>query len=277
MIQIYYSYNERGPRKVIENLKKGLELIGIPYEENSDPRPDSMIICLSSHDIMRSKFIKQMYIGPNICTLPIDNDVAMRQEYKAFIVNSQWTYDAYKKWIPEEKLRIWPVGIDTDLFSDKSSFEKEFDCLLYCKGRSSDDSAIAKGLLESRNQKFKEISYGGYSEEQFLELIGKSRYAFVVDGPESQGIAIEEMMSCNLPMFVWDVEFWADRGDAYKVVASSVPFWSEECGVKTSKIKNLKGSFDEFLKNIESFTPRQFILRELTLEKQAKELVEILK
>jgi hypothetical protein len=277
VIQIYYSYNERGPKKVIENLKKGLDLIGVPYEVNSNPKPDSKKICLSSHDIMHSELIKELYIGPNICTLPIDNDIAMRQEYKAFVVNSKWTYDAYKKWIPEEKLRIWPVGIDTDLFSDKSSCEKVFDCLLYCKGRPSGDLATAKGLLESKGQKFTEISYGGYSEQQFLELIEKSRYAFVVDGPESQGIAIEEMMSCNLPVFVWDVEFWADRGEPHKVPASSVPFWSPECGIKTHNVKTIADNFEEFLKNIASFSPRQFILRELTLEKQAKELVEILK
>ena len=70
-----------------------------------------------------------MSIGPNICVLPIDMDVVMQQRYKNFIVPCKWVYDKCARWLPKEKIKIWPVGIDTGQF--KPSYEKSNDCLIY--------------------------------------------------------------------------------------------------------------------------------------------------
>jgi hypothetical protein len=162
----------------------------------------------------------------------MDNEFVMSQNYKKIIVPSEWVKDLYNKWIPSEKIIVWPVGIDTDYFSDKSKDDKFFDCLIYYKRRSYDELNFVKNLLREFNQNFDIVEYGSYSEIGFLEKLSRSRYVFVLDSCESQGIAIQEIMSSNIPLFVWDMEFWEDRGREYKIEATSVPFWDDVCGIK---------------------------------------------
>ena len=274
MIDILYSYNQNGPGKVISNLKKGLELLGVQYRENpNDVSTDSKAIALQWHNNISKYQPENILIGPNICTLPIDNEFVMSQNYKKIIVPSEWVKDLYNKWIPSEKIIVWPVGIDTEYFSDKSKDDKFFDCLIYYKRRSYDELNFVKKLLREFNQNFDIVEYGSYSEIGFLEKLSKSRYVFVLDSCESQGIAIQEIMSSNIPLFVWDMEFWEDRGHEYKIEATSVPFWDDVCGIKEKNKDLIFESFSLYLENINSFKPREYVLNELMLKKQAEYLI----
>lgn len=275
-VQIFYSYVNAGPGKVITNLKKGLELIGYSCVENGDFQDDCMHLCLSEHPILNSEKISKIFIGPNICTLPIDHKVVMEKRYIKYLVNSQWTYDCYKTWIEENKLAIWPVGIDTDSFTNVRNNFKLNDCLVYYKRRPASELNTVTSLLEKNGQSYVILQYGNYSEEQFKNLLSISKYTIILDGIESQGIAIQEIMSSNIPMLVWNLDFWNDRGEAYKFSASSVPYWSNECGFRFSNGSDIEESYRIFMNNIDNYQPRNYILRELTLKKTAENLVGIL-
>jgi hypothetical protein len=200
----------------------------------------------------------------------------MSKKYKKVLVPSEWIKNKYKRWIPEEKIFVWPVGIDTDYFNDKSTIEKTIDCLIYHKRRSFEDLTFVTKMLKQYNQTFDIIEYGNYSEIDFINKVSKSKYVFMLDNCESQGIAIQEIMSMNVPMFVWDVKQWADRGEEFKVEASSIPYWDERCGMYETKIESIHQTFNLFLQKFGFFNPRSYILENLTLEKQAKEIIEIL-
>lgn len=273
-LQIFFSQTQNGPGKVILNLTKGLDLCKINYELNQAPKDGINKICLSEHSILKTHFIKELYIGPNICTLPIDSKIVMEAKYKKYLVNSKWTYSAYKKWLPDNKLDMWAVGVDTDLFSNFSEEKKTNDCLIYFKRRNLEDLIFATKMLKKLNQSFEIIEYGNYNEEHFLNSIKKSKYAFVIDNCESQGIAIQEMMSSNLPLFVWDVEFWDDRGEEYKVPASSVPYWDNRCGLKIFYKNEIFDKFYFFINNLNLYSPRDYILEEFQLDKKALEIIE---
>lgn len=274
MIDILYSYNQNGPGKVISNLKKGLDLAGVQYRENpNDISPESKAIALQWHDSIRKYNPENILIGPNVCTLPIDNEFIMSQNYKKIIVPSDWVKNLYNKWIPDEKIIVWPVGIDTDYFNDKSKEDKVFDCLIYYKRRSYDELAFTKNLLTECGQTFDIIEYGNYREADFIDKVSKSKYVFLLDNCESQGIAMQEIMSMNIPMFVWDVDFWSDRGNQYAVEATSVPFWDDMCGVKEKNKNLIFDKFNLYLKNTNSFNPREYVLNNLSLQKQAEYLI----
>ena len=145
--------------------------------------------------------------------------------------------------------------------------------LIYYKRRSYDELNFVKKLLREFNQNFDIVEYGSYSEIGFLEKLSKSRYVFVLDSCESQGIAIQEIMSSNIPLFVWDMEFWEDRGHEYKIEATSVPFWDDVCGIKEKNKDLIFESFSLYLENINSFKPREYVLNELMLKKQAEYLI----
>ena len=275
-IQIFYSQESNGPGKVVKNLIKGLEKNNVEFILNGEPIIGIKKICLSNHHVLNGN-IDDFFIGPNICTLPIDNGIVMGKKYKKYIVNSDWTYNAYKKWLPEDKLDIWPVGIDTDLFSNKSEIKKEYDCLIYFKRRNDSDLNFVENFLKNNNQTYNIIKYGSYNEEYFIDLISKSKYGIVIDNCESQGIAIQEMMSCNLPILVWDVKTWNDRGPSLEVSATSIPYWSNKCGEFFFYKEELNNIFEIFYSKIKEYNPRDFILNNLSLEKKAQDLINILK
>ena len=279
-MQLFFENDSRvgGPSKLISNLKKGLDLIGQEYECNpSQINPKSKILFTQNHPLLNFHDLTKVVIGPNICVLPIDSKVVMEQKYNSIITPCQWVADLYKKWIKESKIKIWPVGIDTDLFKDVSTDEKQYDCLIYEKNRTPEQLEFTMKMMAEFNQTFNIIKYGSYTEEVFLDSISKSRYCFMLDNTESQGIAIQEILSSNLPMFVWDVNYWDHRGDEHMVSATSVPYWNSKCGEKSTGInKNeIKELFSTFLSRQNKYSPRTYIVDNLNLKKQAEELLKL--
>jgi len=268
---VFYNYLENGPGKVAKNLVQGLSEISANFSVNTSCDFD---IILQNCDRLNHN-LSNCFIGPNICTLPIDNPKVMNYEnYKKIIVPSNWVKNLYLKWLPENKILVWPTGINTELFQDTLNFKKTVDCLIYFKRRDYSELEFVKNILNTYNQSFEILQYGNYSESTFLDLTKKCRYAFILDNSESQGIAIQEIMSSNLPLFVWDIEYWIDRGEEYKVFATSVPYWDDVCGIIETKKDFTYDRFKLFLDNINDFNPRSFITKNLSLKDKANELIK---
>lgn len=270
-IGVYYTYKINGPSKVIDNLLKSLDLINVNYKINSDG--DKNIIL---QDCDRLNFdLSNSIIGPNICVLPIDSNIVMNyNNYKKIIVPSNWIKNKYSRWIPEDKISVWPVGIDTNKFIDFSKNEKCYDFLIYYKNRDPQNLTEIIDFLNLKNKTYQIVKYGYYNESDFISLISNSKYGLVIDNTESQGIAIQEMMSCNLPLLVWDITEWNHRGQQYIVPATSVPYWSKECGEIFYNIEELNEKFNLFI--TKNYEPRNFILNNLSLPKMATEIIQLL-
>jgi hypothetical protein len=276
MINLYYNGNGRGPGKVVDNLILGLQKLNVPFRLNPNEDNSWVNFILQEHSSLYSEKIHNSIIGPNICVLPIDNSVVMSQSYKKIIVPSEWVKNLYMKWIPEDKIHVWPAGINTEKFYENSKQEKEIDCLIYFKRRSINELNLIKNFLQSKNLSFVVIEYGSYNEETFLTTIHKSKFGFILNNTESQGIAVQEIMSCNLPLMVWDVQFWEDRGDENKVLASSVPYWDKMCGEKYYTYNEITNNIDNFILNLSNYTPRKFILENLNIIKTTEMIIKLI-
>jgi len=178
------------------------------------------------------------------------------------------------RWIPKNKIKIWPVGIDTDIFLDKSQSEKEYDFLIYFKRRSVDELNFVIEQLNIMNKNYIIIEYGKYNESQFIDAISKSKYGIVIDSCESQGIAIQEMMSCNLPLLVWNIEHWEDRGIEHKCNATSIPYWNSSCGEFFFNFNHIREKFNLLINN--SYNTRDYILKNLTINISTERIINIL-
>ena len=260
----------------MNNLISGLNKIEVNYLKNPTILKDvDDKLFLQVHRLMDTSTIENSIIGPNVCTLPIDSKAVMEQKYKKILVPSEWVKNKYKRWISEDKIAIWPVGVDVEKFEDYSTEEKDVDFLIYFKRRGEEDLNYVTNVLSNLGHTFRIIKYGTYKEEEFIEMMKKAKFAFIIDSCESQGLAIQEIMSCNLPLFVWDVENWSDRGVEYTVPATSIPYWSDMCGEVIYKKEEIEDKLHLFLSSLEKYNPRKYILDNLTLEKQAEEIIKL--
>jgi len=283
MINLFYepsywghSSGMNGPKKVVENLRASLDQEGIPYEVNVEEYKYNLLIQYdwNGHVKHSNLTLENCVIGPQIWMF--DGHVNELKEnphyYKSIIAPSQWVKDLYvsKFGYTEEKISVWPVGIELPDIERSD----EYDCLVYFKRRSSEELEKVVSFLESRELSYNILQYGSYTPEQVYELATKSKFCFLLNGTESQGIAVQEIMACNTPMFVWDVTEWTDQGDQWRVPATSVPFWSSDCGERVFD-SDFDETFDNFYSRIEEYNPRKYVEDNLSYKASVKTLMEI--
>ena len=277
MIQLFLSNTSFGPGKVFSNLTKGLEALKVDYNVNAPyMNTDFPAYGLSQHPILQKEYenMEHFVIGPNLCVLPCDLPIVLEQRYKYMVVPSLWVKKLYEKWLSPDKVHVWPVGIDSSKFS-RSSSNKTTDCLLYFKNRGEHELAYVESLLKRHQQSYKVLRYGSYSPKDFDNLTSECRYSFLLNNTESQGIAVQEMMSCNLPIFAWDKVLWDHRGEEYACKATSVPYWDDSCGEKESEESRVPEKFEKFLMGVGNYLPREFVKENLSLKRQAQQLLDI--
>ena len=251
--------NTNGPGKVATNLIKGLDMLSVDVKINTTTKHTG---CLQSvpHE-------GDMLLGPNLFVLPIDVHPSFWEKSRRLVVPSQWVKDAYNKYLHYEHfIHVWPVGIDTEKFTP-SDIEPTIDCLIYFKNGSVEKLEELISILEEKSLTYKQITYGSYSEDEFIQLTQSSRFGVAITATESQGIAYQEMLSMNLPLYVLDKPVWDDR-PGISFPATSAPYFDGRCGVKS--IDGFS-CFDFFLNQLQVYRPREYILENLTLEKCASE------
>lgn len=166
---------------------------------------------------------------------------------------------------------------------------KNIDILLYDKVRWEHDKYESdlinpiKLHLQKLELKVESIRYGFYREEHFQSLLSRSKAMIFLCEHETQGIAYQQALSCGIPILAWDRGgFWQDPSyfpDKVKFAAvSSVPYWDKRCGIKFEDIHDFPAKLWEFLDKLtrEEFSPRDYILDNLTLEKCAQSYLQIL-
>lgn len=277
MINIFYNIDSyggitRGPTKVVKNLLQSLDDCNILYSTNSELYDYNLFLgwddfAYEHYSKLKNK--KNILIGPQIAFWEkYWNYLKDKQDFKA-IIPSKWVYNLFDKFFPEVETCIWPVAI----YSPEINNDQKYDCLVYYKNRSENDLNYLINFLNKKNISYVGLQYGNYIPDEFIECLSQVKYCIILDNTESQGIAIQEMMACNKPLLVWDVKEWDYLGDQYKVPATSVPYWSNECGEKFYEACELKSTFDKFYANIDRYNPKKLIDSELSYKVSVEKLL----
>jgi hypothetical protein len=136
-------------------------------------------------------------------------------------------------------------------------------------------------MLRQSGRSFKELRYGSYREEEFQAALSDCRTMIFLCEHETQGIAYQQALSCNVPILAWDRGgYWQDPSHfPHKVKfqpVTSVPYWDERCGRTFVSIEQFHDAWNGFWDECQSvrFGPRDYILENLTLEKSADRYVQ---
>jgi hypothetical protein len=265
--------------KVFNNLIAGLNQLNIKVSLN---QKEEMNGCLDG-GALSDHLPGNTLIGPEIMVLPTEM-LDPWKKWKYWTQPAQWVVD-YMRTFQETKdnmMFVWPVGVDTERFNDlgrnKSSFKH--DCFIYYKNvtKQTPESKLnwVKSELEKRYLSYKVFSYGSYGEEEFVKATKECKFGIFLTGTESQGLAVMEVMSCGVPIYVFDEKtfLYGDYTFSNNNV-SSCAYFDNKCGVRSTD--NTFNTFDnEFIKKIDTYDPRSFIVDNHSLKAGAKRYFDIL-
>jgi hypothetical protein len=145
-------------------------------------------------------------------------------------------------WVKELKFNTLPVkaipfGVNTYKFSPNEDTTKKTKVLLYYKDRNPDQLKFIENFLKEKNIQYKLFHYQQrYAEKNYLSYLKECKYGIWLGRHESQGFALEEALSCNVPLLVWNVklrkEEWSSRERLkhIKSEVTTIPYWDERCG-----------------------------------------------
>tara|TARA_B100000945_G_scaffold312340_1_gene306778 strand:- start:213 stop:1154 length:942 start_codon:yes stop_codon:yes gene_type:complete len=277
--QLTISPRLTGPEKVVINVRKSLELAGINYTVNENKYRNNLLLQYDGRQAQNHAKLEAetCVIGPQVWVFePHGRYLARNPDcYHKLIAPCKWVSDFFRKkfYLTESSVGIWAVGIDE---YDKKR-DIQYDCLLYTKRRSSEEVQAAKDFLKKKKLTYKTIEYGLYNEEEFLDLANQAKFCFLVNGTESQGIAVQEIMSLGVPLFVWDLSEWLDMGETNRCPATSVPYWDGRCGEKFYTQKSMSRTFTKFNKKLKSgeYDPKSYVKENLSHEVSVKNLLSL--
>ena len=253
MLNIFYRTSHlqgrmSGPLKVIQNLCQSLEDCGVKYATNTEEYKHNFFLHWDPYQVEVYKTIKNkesLLVGPQMW--PFAPEFKQLTEYGKIVAPSWWVKDKLGKYFNVTKCLTWPVAIYNPELP--SSILKN-DCLIYHKNRTQEDLEYIKLLLSRRRLTYTQLQYGSYAQDDFKKALASVKFCVIIDNTESQGIAIQEMMMANKPLFVWDTPVWDHMGQEYAVPASSVPYWDSMCGEKVSDKNKLESHLDTFLEEL---------------------------
>lgn len=224
-------------------------------------------------DYPNTKFI----FGPHFSVFPIKQQMDMiKGNNSIYIQPSDWAADTWKIFNYGIQIKTLPFGVDTDYFNE-INIEKT-KIFVYFKNRHPIELEYLKHFLNKKYITYRIFSYSDkYDEDEYLNYLQSSKYGIILGRHESQGFAIEEALSCNVPLLVWDCismnqEYGANYNDIH---ATSIPYWNHNCGEVFYDKKDLNSTFELFISKLHKYKPREYIVQHLSIEKCKEKFIHV--
>ena len=226
--------------------------------------------------LLRTDGLKNPRIfGPGDFGMPCLDELSIANDprYKYFIQPCDWFCKMYEPFCSGKMFR-WPAGIDVDSFQDLSKGQKKCDFLIYDKIRWNREIEVDRVLqpiinhLEKKGLTYQCIRYGHHHYNEFMKGLEESKAMIFICEHETQGLACQEALASNIPVLAWDEGKLVDPElkalSPENLVVSSVPYFSEACGLQF-KIDEFDSICNKFITG--NYQPKVFIEENLSLLK----------
>jgi succinoglycan biosynthesis protein ExoO len=219
-------------------------------------------------------------LGPSLYDHPmLAPDLMCDPRFKKYAVLAPWVLAMFKP-VYGDACFEWFAGIDTEEWPDQSQQPKTYDFLIYDKIRWHHDeleNTLLKpllGILDKKNLTYRLVRYKMHDHATYKKMLAAARGLLFLCEHETQGIAYQEAMASNVPVLAWDAGFWADplwqKFSPAPPPASSVPFFSPDCGETFCDLSAFDSALDRFTSRRDSYAPRTYVMQNLDMETSAQ-------
>lgn len=195
---------------------------------------------------------------------------------------SQWPLELYRGTCGN-KLHALFVGIDTELWPDRSACHKDLDFVVYDKIRWNhgavrhnqpvDIITRTTRRLDHLGLRYVVLRYGAHHLRQFRDALSHARAMLFLCEHETQGIAYQEALASNVPVLALDEGVLMDPVQRPFAPAdlrvSAVPYFDSTCG-ETFVPDTFDATLDRFLNRLHGYRPREFVLNHLSMRQAAE-------
>jgi hypothetical protein len=267
----------------------GLKLLldSIKYEYkfgNSNDINNFDIIYSPSTPINSSQYPNKKFIfGPHFSVFPDNRLLSINNINKnsVYIQPSIWVCELWKNYGAENIIPIkdFPFSVEVEKFcpSQIQNSQKN-EVFIYFKSRNPKELEYVKQFLNYKNVTYKIFDYiKKYNEEDYLKCLHNAKYGIIIGRHESQGFAIEEALSCNVPLLIWEVKYMSQEyGYNYPdIPATIIPYWDDRCGEYFYNKEELETTYNKFITKLETYSPREYIIENLSPQKCGQRFIEL--
>jgi hypothetical protein len=230
------------------------------------------VIISPCEPIVVSKYPNCKFIfGPHFSVFPENTLMQIKGNNSLYNSLSDWVVELWKSFPICNDLKIvaLPFGIDTLRFNKQKEMKDRNKIMVYFKHRNPKELHMICSFLKYKHLEYKVFSYDNrYNEEEYIDYLHNAKFGIWIDAHESQGFALQECLSCDVPLLVWNVTTMEqEHGSNYPhIKATTIPYWDNLCGNVFYQIAELEDAYNHFITNIENYRPRDFIKNHLSIE-----------
>ena len=193
-----------------------------------------------SEPIDVSKYPNTKFIfGPHFSIFPDYRLIPIKGINSAYIQPSEWVK---KDWSNNIKynditndliIKTLPFGVDTVKYNKNKTVVERQKVFIYFKQRDPNELKFIEDFINFNNIEYKIFSYNEtYCENDYLNFLKDAKYGIWIGRHESQGFALQEALSCDVPLLVWNVKSMnQEYSSKYEDInATSIPYWDDRCG-----------------------------------------------
>ena len=265
---------------------KNIKLDEIHVNQGLDQLDLSQYNCIYSpaFPVRIENFSSTFLFGPHFSVFP-EQDKFERITYKnkktSYIVLSDWNKKTFSDFPITKNFQLEdvPFGVDTDTFKETLPIQDRQKVFIYYKRRDPNELEFVKQFLDKKGIQYQLFNYESrYNEQDYIDCLTSSTYGIWIGSHESQGFALQEALSCNVPLLVWNVRsMHQEYKSSYQYIpATTIPYWDERCGEYFYERDEFETVFDKFVKKIQTYQPRQYVLENLSIDVCEKKFMDMI-
>jgi len=268
-----------GHSSLVRSVVEGLRAIGADFNFNPGRLADlARVVYAPANEALRQAAalkrdgrIDYLVAGPvNALFVDEGDGILQLPEIDRLIVAHEWALEFYRD-VPalKAKSRVCPCGIDTDLWKPSIHPTEKTLAVVYWKGGDETfceqvEQIVRRCGLEPRRLRSLPGEHAMFDPGDYRRLLDQSAMGVFLSRFETQGLALAEAWSMDVPTVVWEPQGTAQWCGRSFESRSSAPYLTPATGRRWRTIDEFETALRGALADRSAFRPRAWMLANMT-------------